>query len=214
MTAARRPARRRTRRPRSRPRPLPNITTTTSALGLILYAGALRAWPIPVGILTAAVAATLITLGIRHRSDNQPHSTTPRVSTPRTSRDLATFRAMSPTQFEHAIAALACQHPAVQTATVHGRTADRGLDVLVQMRDGRRILVQCKRWAGNVGGGIVREIVGSVLARGCTAGVIVTTAGFTREALATNATLGPHRLTLVDGPTLVRWANGGHAPWQ
>lgn len=216
--AARRPARRRTNRRR-----LPRLTLGSTALCGALLIAAIQTWPIPATAAGALGATVLVTRAVRTRSRparrTRPRTGPRRIPTPRASlsargaRTLAGFQTMTPDHFEHAVAALAQQHPAVRSATVQGGTGDRGVDVLATFHDGRRILIQCKRYAtgNNIGGPIVREVAGSVMASGCTAGVIVTTAGFTREALATNTILG---LTLVDGPALVTWANTGHAPWQ
>ena len=209
-----RPVRRTARRRR-----LPHFTLSTTAAVLVLYAAVLKTWPIQVAILTILGTAFLI---VRTVSTHQLRSLRLRswcfripLTRARGSRTLAGFHAMSPDQFEQAVAELARRHPAVREATTHGGSGDRGLDVLAELHDGRRILIQCKRYqpGNNVGGPTVRETVGSVIANGCTAGVIVTTAGFTAEAIATNRTLGPSRLALVDGSALVAWASGGPAPW-
>jgi len=221
VAAARRPARRRAYRRR-----LPRLTLGTTALIAILLIAAIRTWPIPATTVGALGATVLVIRAIRPRRRNvrrtRPRPALRRTTSPRTrmpaprdSRTLATFQNMSADQFEHAIAALARQHPAVRSATVQGGSGDRGVDVLARMSDGRRILVQCKRYRDKkVGGDTLREIVGSVIASECTTGIIVTTSGFTREARDTNDVLGPNRLTLIDGPALVAWANGGHAPWR
>jgi restriction system protein len=131
-------------------------------------------------------------------------------------RTLDLFLRMHHDEFEHAIAVLARQHRSVRTATKSGGTGDRGLDVLVQLRNGHRILIQCKHYApgrNNVSGPDVREIVGSVIAHRCDYGAIVTTSDFTPEAYDTNDDLGRNRLTLINGARLVEWANGGRPPW-
>jgi hypothetical protein len=118
-------------------------------------------------------------------------------------------------QFEHAIAALAREHHHVAHATKSGGTGDRGLDVLVQLHNRDRILIQCKHYApgrNNVSGPDVREIVGSVIAHQCQYGIIVTTSDFTAEAYDTNRGLGRNALTLINGDRLAAWANGGPRP--
>jgi len=210
-----RPVRRTARRRR-----LPHFTLSATAAVLVLYAAVLKTWPIQVVVLTILGTAFLI---VRTVSTRQLRSLRLRtrcfripLTRARGNRTLAGYHAMSPDQFEQAVAELARRHPAVREATTHGGSGDRGLDVLIRLHDGRRILIQCKRYAdgNNVGGPVVLHTFGAVRSHNCTAGVIVTTASFTREALATNTSLGPDRLALVDGSALGAWANGGPAPWQ
>lgn len=132
-------------------------------------------------------------------------------------RTLQAFLDMGHDQFEHAIAALAREHPDVTHATKSGGTGDRGLDVLVQLHNRDRILIQCKHYTpgrNNVSGPDVREIVGSVIAHQCQHGIIVTTSDFTAEAYDTNHGLGRNALTLINGDRLAAWANGGPPPWN
>ena len=208
-------------RPRRR-RPLPRITATGSIGAAVILAGAAKTWPVATGIILGLIAAAAVLavmdphrlLGLWQILDRIPHRA-PQLPAPGY-RTIDWFLRLDATQFEHAIAQLAASHPDVQQAQHHGRSADRGIDVLVTLHTGRRILIQCKRYTPgktNVGGNTIREIVGSVLAANCHAGVIVTTSGYTAEAYATNGALGTRALSLVDGTALEQWANGGHAPW-
>jgi restriction system protein len=131
-------------------------------------------------------------------------------------RTLDAFHRMTPARFEQAIAELARQDPDVLQALAVGQANDRGMDVHVHLTDGRRILIQCKKYApgNNVGSdtiqttnGVYRDI------HHCHQAVIVTTASYTRAALDTNTML-PTPIRLVDGAGLTDWANGGRAPWQ
>jgi restriction system protein len=122
---------------------------------------------------------------------------------------------MNPAQFEQAIAELAREHPTVHTAMAVGQANDRGADVLITLVDGRRILIQCKKYrpGNNVGSETIQTINGVYQdIHHCHAAAIVTTAGFTRAAVDTNAML-PTPIRLINGDALVQWANGGHAPW-
>ena len=193
---------------------------TTGVVILILLAiGALKTWPIQVGLTLALAAAAVVVHAIRPRRlahlwallDQAAERRRTRLPTPG-HRTLATFLAMNPTQFEHAIAALAREDRNVTYARQVGQANDRGADVLIQVR-GRRILIQCKhhQTGKKVGGDTIREIAGSVLASPCHAGAIITTTGYTSEAIATNVALGRNALALIDGHQLVAWANG-HTP--
>jgi restriction system protein len=188
----------------------------------ILLGATAKTWPGATITLTALTVGGLIVWAIRPAWARPlltriPATTTRPAGLPAPGRrTLAAFQAMDPTRFEHAITELARQHPDIRHAQHSGQTADRGMDVLAIHNDGRRILIQCKKYApgNNVGSSTVREVVGSVLAHRCDYGVIVTTAGYTAEAVATNHTLGAHALVLIDGTTLEQWAAGSYTPWR
>lgn len=84
-----------------------------------------------------------------------------------------------------------------------GRSGDGGIDGVIQQdKLGLdRIYVQAKRWQGTVGSSVVREFAGSIAAKRAHRGVILTTATFSREALA-DAERMNDRIVLVDGPKL------------
>lgn len=128
-------------------------------------------------------------------------------------RHLDTFQRLTPAGFEQAIAQLALASGA-RTAHVTGGANDRGLDVLVTLKDRRRILIQCKRYAGSVGSEHVQIVNGTYRhIHGCDLAIIVTTGTFTAAARDTRDMIG-REIRLVDGAGLVHWANGGRAPWQ
>jgi HJR/Mrr/RecB family endonuclease len=220
---------RRTRKTATRRRAwrLPRLGGWWIAVILTVIAVA-RTWPLYTGAVTALIAIAAVIAVVRPRRLARPHGWATTlihiINTHRTRmpapghRTLATFLAMNPTQFEHAITHLAQHTPGVHQATHSGRPADRGIDVHVTLHNGHRILIQCKHHTTgkNVGGDTIREIAGSVLAARCHSGVIVTTTGFTPEAHATNYDLAAHGhgLTLVDGHDLTTWANGGTPPWN
>lgn len=218
---------RRTRKTNTRPARrlrLPSIGLGAAAITLFVLYVATRTWPIQASVLAALLAVVAIVRAIRprrltrlwHALDWIAEHRRALPARTRGHRTLNTFLNMHHDRFEHAIADLANEHPDVHTATKSGGTGDRGLDVLVHLRNGTRILIQCKHYAPgrkNVGGPAVREVVGSVIANGCHAGAIVTTSDFTAEAYATNGTLGRNALALLNGGALEQWANGGPPPW-
>lgn len=201
-------------RRRSR-RPLPRLGWWWLAVIVTAIAIA-RTWPYWTGGIAALAAAVLITCAIRPRRLNRLWNALDtatdrrRITASGHGRTLKRFLRMDPTQFEHAVAGLLNQRPDVAGTEVHGGSGDRGVDVLATLHDGRRILIQCKRYqiGTNVGGPIIRETLGSVTAARCHHGVIITTSSYTREALDTNSTLGPNMLTLVDGEDLAALARG------
>ncbi|MGW2384419.1 restriction endonuclease [Streptomyces sp. NPDC001658] len=217
-TPARRPRKTVTRHRRLR---LPRLGWGWAALALTAIAVA-RTWPLYTALAVALTAALLILLVVRPRRLAPILDRVSRIRLTRSPlpapgrRTLNAFQRMRPDQFEHAIAGLAREAPGVIDARVVGQTGDRGADVLVQHADGRRILIQCKRYrtGNNVGSdtvqttnGVYRDI------HHCHQAAIVTTSGFTQAAYDTNALL-PQQIRLVDGTALTAWANGtGHTPW-
>ena len=110
--------------------------------------------------------------------------------------------------FEYFVAAVwAAQGYRVQ---VTPRSKDRGKDVIAT-RDGvnaELVFIECKNWRGVVPVGPVRELRGAVTKADANRGVLVATSGFTEgDASATEEADGDNRLTLVDGPELVRLAH-------
>jgi restriction system protein len=77
---------------------------------------------------------------------------------------------------------------------------DGGIDLQLH-KDGRRVLVQCKRWSKDVGVKIVRELYGVMTASRADAGIVVSSSGFTAEAQAFADSIG---LELIDGAALER----------
>jgi len=208
----------------ARPFRLPRLGWGWAVVALTVLAVA-KTWPLYTGLAVGLAATVAVLAVVRPRRLapllNRTRTIATALQARRTHlpapgrRTLAAFLALHPDQFEQAVTALAREDTRVAHAQHTGRSADRGIDSLVTLHTGRRILIQCKhhRTGKKVGGDTVREIAGSVLANACHAGVIVTTTGFTAEALATNTALGPNALALIDGPALTQWANGGHAPW-
>ena len=85
---------------------------------------------------------------------------------------------------------------------------DGGIDLHLQ-KDGRRVLVQCKRWQKDVGVKVVRELYGVVTASRADAGIVVSSSGFTAEARAFAASVG---VELIDGAALERHLGPAAAP--
>lgn len=218
------PVRRRPRKTRRRSRRLPSMhwgwyVTIPTALYV-----AIKTWPVQTGAILAVLAtATILNVarparltGLFNRIQRIAALMPARRAIPST-RTLARFQKMHPARFEHAIADLAKEdRTAVHSADPQGGANDRGADVLVRLHDGRRILIQCKRYTGKnkVNSQDVQKVNGTWRdIHGCDLAVIVTTTGFTRDAIDTNLML-PTPLRLIDGNALVTWANGGQPPWN
>lgn len=197
-----------------------HLSLTGWALTLFALYITARTWPVQTAVIAtvlalAAVTAVVLLRRLTPHARRQLLVTLPR---PRRSveRDLAAYQAMSPGDFEHAIARLASRDRNVRSAIAQGGANDRGLDVLVHLRDGRRILIQCKRYTPpkNVTSEDVQKTNGTYRdIHHCALAVIVTTSSFTRDAVETNVLLA-RPLVLVDGPALADWAAGGRPPWE
>jgi restriction system protein len=209
---------------RRRTRRLPRLGWGWAILALTLL-GVAKTWPLYTALTVALIAVTVILAVVRprrltpllNRADAIAAAVTARRShLPAPGRrTLTAFHRMQPYQFERAIAALATEHPTVAHAQQVGQANDRGADVLVTLKDGRRILLQCKHHepGNNVSSPVVQTINGVYRdIHHCYAAAIVTTAGFTRAAYETSSML-PTPIRLIDGPALTAWANGGPTPW-
>lgn len=129
-------------------------------------------------------------------------------------RSIAGMQRLSPGQFEEHIAAL-CRRDGCTRVEVVGGAGDLAADVLATTPDGRRILIQAKRYAdGNpvrspalqAVNGTYRQIHGAHLA------AVVTTSRFTPDAAAFGQRVG---LRMYDAAKLAAWTAGtGPAPWQ
>lgn len=193
---------------------------TVAAVVLILYI-AVRTWPVHAAIAATLIAAVMLLRAIRPARLNplwdrlDTRSVRGRALPRAGRRALEAFHRMTPDRFEEAIAELALEDPRITHASRVGGANDRGADVLLQHADGRRILIQCKRYrhGNNIGSETVQTINGVYRdIHACHEAAIVTTASFTGAALQTNSMLA-RPIRLIDGTTLTAWANGGTPPW-
>ncbi|MGW5697845.1 restriction endonuclease [Streptomyces asiaticus] len=192
--------------------------------GLLVAVAAIRTWTAQIITGLAVTAAVVLTVGAvygRQYLQSRTHSPRPArrgrwIPRPRAPQptDLAEYLALDPTVFEHAIADLALRDPNVYSAIRQGGANDRAADVLVALRDGRRIVIQCKRYQLRkaVDAGTVYELNGTYREyHHGNAAVIVTTSRFTASAREFANGVG---IALVDGPALTAWTAGGPPPWH
>ncbi|MFC8925708.1 restriction endonuclease [Streptomyces albidoflavus] len=129
--------------------------------------------------------------------------------------DLATldFAALDPDTFEEAVAAL-CRRDGCADAETVGGAGDLGADVLATAPDGRRVVIQCKRYGpeNKVGSQDLQRFGGTCWSvHGAQLAVLVTTSEFTAPAEEYAESSG---IRCVDGADLAAWAEGtGPAPW-
>lgn len=114
-------------------------------------------------------------------------------------------------QFEQWVADLLVRSGFTQV-TVSGGAGDLGADVTARAPDGRRVVIQCKRYAVDrrVGSPDVQRFAGTARQlHGADIPAIVTTSTFTQPAVDAAARLG---IRLVDRELLARWATDGLVP--
>ncbi|MGI5406631.1 restriction endonuclease [Streptomyces chartreusis] len=129
------------------------------------------------------------------------------------STEVARYHAMGPREFEHAIAFL-CERDGCQGVRVVGGAGDLGADVIANAPDGRRIVIQCKRYGPTtkVGSPDLQRFGGTCYSvHGAQVATVVTTSVFTKPAAQYAATNG---IRLFDEAALAAWAtHTGPAPW-
>jgi len=119
-------------------------------------------------------------------------------------RSVSATNAMTGTQFEHFTARL-MRASGFRRVQVVGGSGDMGADVIAWTADGRRVVVQCKRLAGNLGSPHVQQFAGTArdIHRADVA-LLVTTGRPTTQAREIALRC---QITLVDRPALARWVN-------
>jgi restriction system protein len=125
---------------------------------------------------------------------------------------LAAYLRATPDQFEQQTAAL-CRRDGCTRVRVVGGAGDLAADVLATTPDGRRVLIQCKRYAAHnkVGSDHVQRVNGTYRdIHHCQVAAIVTTSSYTADAARLARRVG---IRLYDAADLAAWARGGRPPW-
>ena len=201
----RRPAPRRpARRPRQRQRPATPAQKWIAAAitSVILLAVA--------PVLGAILLAGLVGFGIYSLRRHNAFAVTRTIRL----QHADTYHQMTPKQFEHALADL-CRRDGCTRVTVVGGAGDLAADVLATTPDGRRILIQAKRYrrGNSVGSPDVQRVGGTyAVVHRAQLAVVVTTSHFTPAAIAYARQAG---IRLFDEHALAAWASQtGPAPWH
>jgi hypothetical protein len=110
---------------------------------------------------------------------------------------------LSDVEFEAFVATL-FENEGWQTSLT-ARGADMGIDIeMHRPDDGKRAIVQCKKWKGNVGQPVVRDLYGAMHHMSADAGYIVSSSEFTRAAISFAQGKPVH---LIGGAELLEWVN-------
>ncbi|MEU0167260.1 restriction endonuclease [Streptomyces iakyrus] len=124
------------------------------------------------------------------------------------------YDALTPEEFEEAIAAL-CEREGCSGVEVVGGAGDLGADVVAVTPDGRRVVIQCKQYGEThrVGSQDLQRFGGTCFTvHEADVAVLVSTSDFTAPALEYAEQCG---IVCVDRETLEAWTDGtGPRPWD
>ncbi|MFH0242886.1 restriction endonuclease [Streptomyces sp. HK10] len=124
------------------------------------------------------------------------------------------YEAMEAEEFEQAVAAL-CERDGCRDVEVVGGAGDLGADVVATAPDGRRVVVQCKRYSdtNKVGSQDVQRFGGTCYTvHEAQVAAVVTTGDFTAPAAEYAERCG---ILCFDRHALAAWSDGtGPAPWE
>ena len=114
---------------------------------------------------------------------------------------LEKLQALSPEAFERYVAGLFRQKG--YEVVLRGSSGDLGVDLELTGPQGRRAIVQCKRYQNTIGAEIVRELFGTLIHEAVMWAFLVTTADISDAAREWAA---GKPITLIDGTTLLEVA--------
>ncbi|MGK5449548.1 restriction endonuclease [Streptomyces radiopugnans] len=127
---------------------------------------------------------------------------------------LPDYDAMEAEEFEQAVAAL-CERDGCREVEVVGGAGDLGADVVATAPDGRRVVIQCKRYSdtNKVGSQDVQRFGGTCYTvHEAQVAAVVTTGDFTAPAAEYAGQCG---ILCFDRHALAAWSDGtGPAPWE
>ncbi|MTE20504.1 restriction endonuclease [Streptomyces sp. TRM43335] len=128
--------------------------------------------------------------------------------------DHVDYTALEAEEFERAVAAL-CERDGCREVEVVGGAGDLGADVVATAPDGRRVVIQCKRYgeANKVGSQDLQRFGGTCwTVHGAQVAAVVTTGDFTAPAAEYAERCG---ILCLDRWALDAWSRGtGPAPWE
>lgn len=193
------------------------IAAVVCGAGLTVRAMAAEAADRPVSaLLTGAalfVAAAAVLRG-RHRLLRAVASSAPSAPTVAVPCPMPAYESMSPDEFEEAVAWL-CRRDGCSDVEVTGGAGDLGADVVATAPDGRRVVIQCKRYSPDhkVGSQDLQRFGGTCFAvHGAHTAAVVTTGGFTQPGSDYADRCG---IGCFGAEELAAWAAGtGPSPWE
>lgn len=155
----------------------------------IAFSGAAKALTLPVSIALVCIGGfSLLRSYLAKRRRNKLFEK---------QTGIETIRNLSWLDFERLIGEYFNRHGYTVTEN-EKKGADDGVDLHL-VKDGKRIIVQCKHWKGKVGVPVIREHLGAITAMNADAGFIVSSGEFTRSA---KSFADSNSIGLVDGSEL------------
>lgn len=192
---------------------------TCAIVALVLVAGVLgliallASVPVSRPVLLLALAGGGVLLARRRQAGEATTRERARIRAAQ-STEVGRYHAMDPTEFEDAIAYL-CRRDGCRDAYRSGGPGDLGADVIAIAPDGRRIVIQCKRYGPTtrVGSADLQRFGGTCYTvHRAKVAAVVTTSRFTKPAADYALPLG---IRLFDQDALHAWATRtGPAPWM
>ncbi|WP_027927966.1 restriction endonuclease [Amycolatopsis benzoatilytica] len=189
--------------------------------GVVLVAGLVVAHPVISIVGFLAIAAAAVT-GVVLRYRSRARAELARATAARQayelevirSQEIARYHMMGAPEFEEALAFL-CARDGCAYAERVGRAGDLGADVIATAPDGRKIVIQAKRYVptNKVTGPDLQRFGGTCYSvHGAHIAAVITTSTFTQQARQYAA---HHGIRLFDADALAAWASRtGPAPWH
>jgi restriction system protein len=112
-------------------------------------------------------------------------------------------RALSPTDFEAYVAYRLFARQGYRVENLRA-VKDGGIDLIVTDRQGRRAIVQCKRYRSTVGEAALRDLYGTMIHDGASMAFMITTGSLSAAARRWAA---GKPIVLIDGARLVELAH-------
>lgn len=183
-------------------------------VGALAVLGGLGDITKPAGVAGLLVGVGLVAYGVhRAKAAKVFRAERERIRTAQ-SYEIQRYHAMGAREFEQAIAYL-CHRDGCTNVQVVGGAGDLGADVIATAPDGRKIVIQCKRYGPTtkVGSGDMQKFGGTCYnVHQAQVAALVTTSTFTKAAAQYGAGM---RIGLYDRDMLAGWASRtGPAPWM
>lgn len=147
-------------------------------------------------IEVAAIASLLILWLLLYWQWRQPAT-----AVPLPTLTIDELYALSPYEFEQYVADL-FRRKGYQVS-LRGRSGDNGVDLLITDRQGKRAIVQCKRYRKTISPDVVRELYGTLMHERVAHAFLVSTASISNSA---REWAQGKPMTLIDGRALVQVA--------
>lgn len=198
---------------RRRRRHKKNYNALLLLIGVVFLGGAVLSWArrffaahataiVVIVVITVVLLALAAALVIRAHIEQAARQA-------ERDRNIAVTDGMTGTQFEQYVARL-MRRDGLRHVRVCGGSGDLGADITAYTSDGRKVVVQCKRYAGSVGDPHVQKFNGTAWQiHGANVALLVTTGRPTAKARQLAQRCG---IVLVDRDALGAWATHGILP--